>query len=230
MARRVRSIRRTSGMTSELTATATSIWPARSSSSCIGRWRKVTRPAASGAEPLPGPLDHAGGEVQRDDPPEPLDQVGQQRPGPAAEVGHGLAAGVGDRRRAPPRADSRRPARTGRGTARRTAPRAGSSAGPDSEARSWPRLDHASSLGVRWTIEFPYRPERTRPIPTRISIGPHSRRNPNAASASGCRRSLREVRRVAAGAFEAAAAGVSALTSIAMLAGVPSTSRWYQRG
>ena len=49
-----------------------------------------------GREPFPGPLDHAGGEVQRDDPSEPRGEVGEQRPGAAAEVGRGLVRGVGD--------------------------------------------------------------------------------------------------------------------------------------
>ena len=92
-----------------------------------------------GPEPLPGALDHTGGEVQGDDPFEPLDQVGQKRPGAAAEVRHGLATGIGYGVESPARADSRRPAGTGRGRPRHTAPHAGSSAGPGFEARSGSR-------------------------------------------------------------------------------------------
>ena len=46
-------------------------------------------------EPLLRLGDHPRGEVERDDPPEAVDQVGQERAGPAAEVGHGLRARVG---------------------------------------------------------------------------------------------------------------------------------------
>ncbi len=87
---------RTSGITIELTATATSKAPWKSSSSCIGRVRKVTFCSASSPEPLPGLGDHPRGEVERDDPAEAVDQVRQERPGPAAEVGDGLRARVGD--------------------------------------------------------------------------------------------------------------------------------------
>ncbi len=81
---------------------------------------ELTRPA-SVPEPLLRRRDHAGGEVQREDPAEPPDQVGQQRAGAAAEVGDGVRA----RHRATPRsrraAGSRRRGGTGRGRGRHTA-------------------------------------------------------------------------------------------------------------
>ena len=45
-------------------------------------------------EPLLRLGDHPRREVERDDPPEAVDQVRQERPGPATEVGHGLRGRV----------------------------------------------------------------------------------------------------------------------------------------
>ena len=58
--------------------------------------RNVTRATASGPSRVRGALEHPRREVQRDHPAEPLGQVGQERAGAAAEVGHGLVRGVGD--------------------------------------------------------------------------------------------------------------------------------------
>ena len=131
MARKVRSMSRTSGITTELTGDGNVESPQRSHRvSCIFRVKNVTFSTVLRVpEPLFGPRNHPWSKVECHDPSEAVDQVRQQRPGPAAEVGDGFRARVGNGENLDEQRDSRPPGETGQGTGHHTGPQRGSIGG-----------------------------------------------------------------------------------------------------
>ena len=130
---KVQSITRTSGMTSELTAIATSSRSLRSLSSCIDRCRNVVRAEGSGTRRLRSAVEHPRCEIQCDHLAEPSARSGSNVPVPQPRSATVLAAEP-TLPQVPATVDSRRPRRMGQETVRHNALRGGSNGDPGCKA------------------------------------------------------------------------------------------------